>query len=685
VIPSWQILVENFDGVSLPTLPANWLSAAGNGTGGAWRTCTASSPCTYVHNPAPVPHSGSNLVSLNSYALPAGRTALLATPAFSLAGLSGAKVSFWMYRDASNGSDYVEVWTNGSANLTGATLLGTVNRYKGASPVVSAAGWYQYVFNLPGSLATNYVIFNGVSGFGNDISIDDVSIAIPPATPTISAVSGSNGQATVTFTPPTSNGGSAITGYTVSSVPAGGVDATPGSTALTHTLTGLTNGVAYTFTVTANNVAGSGTPAISLNSVTPAGPPGAPAISNATASDASATVKFSAPSSDGGSPVTGYTVTSNPGNITASGPASPITVFGLTSGVAYTFTVTATNNAGTGVASNPSNSVIPITVTLPGAPTAVSALAGDTQIIVSFTAPADTGGGVISGYTVTCNPGGATATGSNTPIMVAGLANGTDYTCSVTATNSAGVSSASALAIPSPSGCGGTINGQVQGITAGNCTVSAETLQVHFPPVTSFLIPGWNLLGNSTDTPLDVGAALGDTSQVTSVWKWIPATGNWAFYAPSMGAGLDAYTKSKGYDVLAQIKGGEGFWVNAKTVFTLQFPAGNTIRTAYYQDQTDPTQNKLLKGWNLIATGDNQTPRQFNQDLSVILPAAGVTPLNVTTIWAWDSIVSNWYFYAPNLDASNGLVSYISNKGYLDFTEKSRTLYPASGFWVNKP
>jgi YVTN family beta-propeller protein len=46
---------------------------------------------------------------------------------------------------------------------------------------------------------------------------------------------------------------------------------------------------------------------------------------------------------DGGSTITGYQVTSNPGGIIASGATLPITVSGLTNGVTYTFTATVTN------------------------------------------------------------------------------------------------------------------------------------------------------------------------------------------------------------------------------------------------------------------------------------------------------------------------------------------------------
>ena len=89
-------------------------------------------------------------------------------------------------------------------------------------------------------------------------------------------------------------------------------------------------------------------------------PPGAPTIGTATAGDASATVTFTAPANLGiPATIIQYTVTSSPGGITATGTASPIIVTGLTNNTSYTFTVTATNATGTGLASDASNSVVP--------------------------------------------------------------------------------------------------------------------------------------------------------------------------------------------------------------------------------------------------------------------------------------------------------------------------------------
>jgi len=87
--------------------------------------------------------------------------------------------------------------------------------------------------------------------------------------------------------------------------------------------------------------------------------PDPPRNVTATAGDGIAIVSFDPPKSDAGSPVTVYTVTSHPGKIKASGKQSPITVKGLTNGRTYTFSVTASNSVGTGIASEACNSVTP--------------------------------------------------------------------------------------------------------------------------------------------------------------------------------------------------------------------------------------------------------------------------------------------------------------------------------------
>ena len=83
------------------------------------------------------------------------------------------------------------------------------------------------------------------------------------------------------------------------------------------------------------------------------GTPGAPIIGVGTPGNLQATIAFTAPASTGGSPITTYTASC--GGLSANGNFSPITVTGLTNGVQYTCTVTATNALGTG---SPSGSVM---------------------------------------------------------------------------------------------------------------------------------------------------------------------------------------------------------------------------------------------------------------------------------------------------------------------------------------
>jgi hypothetical protein len=137
-------------------------------------------------------------------------------------------------------------------------------------------------------------------------------------------------------------------------------------------------------------------------------------------------------------------------------PPTSVTIPGLVPGVIYQFQVLASNGQGSSAPSAPSNT-IPVGISLPGTPSAVTAVAGDAQAAVSWTLPQSVNG--ITSYTVTARVNGVnsgiTATvqppppgSSSGSAIVSGLANGVAYTFTVHASNNAGEGLESAPSLP---------------------------------------------------------------------------------------------------------------------------------------------------------------------------------------------------------------------------------------------
>jgi len=276
---------------------------------------------------------------------------------------------------------------------------------------------------------------------------------VEPGAPIITSVVPGNTQATVFFTP-FSTGGSPIQLYSVKVYDGLTLVNTVSGVQSPITVTGLTNCKTYTFTVTATNSIGTGPESAPSAGVIPDTVPVSPTMGLATAGNALATVTFTGVTPAAGcNPILSYTVTSNPGGITAVVPGatpSPITapVAPLVNGTTYVFTVTATNAIGTGTPSLTSNPVIPATV--PGAPSIVSVTPGNAQATVTFTAPVSNGGIPITSYRVTATPtvGAAVVQTASvapfSPYTVTGLTNGVVYTFTVAATNGMGTGADSA-------------------------------------------------------------------------------------------------------------------------------------------------------------------------------------------------------------------------------------------------
>ncbi len=178
-----QILTEGFEGGAFP--PAGWLNihTTGADPDALWESATTGADGGDANGgPFTVdPHSGTGMAQFRSYDFLFGNASALITSPVSLTTPGSKVVSFWMYRDNgyNNNADSVSVYINTSAGLTGATLLGVVQRFKGFSPIVTGAdGWYRYSFVIPGGFntATNYFTFLAVSDYGNNMFIDDITV-----------------------------------------------------------------------------------------------------------------------------------------------------------------------------------------------------------------------------------------------------------------------------------------------------------------------------------------------------------------------------------------------------------------------------------------------------------------------------------------------------------------------------
>ncbi|MEU8149440.1 fibronectin type III domain-containing protein [Nonomuraea sp. NPDC048901] len=342
----------------------------------------------------------------------------------------------------------VNITAKGTAN-------GMIRVYPGGQQSVPSGGSIAYQPNdfwsslVPVKLGPGgtFVILN--TGSANiSVAVDTFDYyraATVPAPPSGVTATAGQGRATVKWRGP-SDGGAPITGYTVTSTPGGKTASVPAGT-LEATLTGLTDGTGYTFTVSAVNTAGTGPESAPSDPVRPqpADVPMPPPGLLVTPLDQRVDVQW-VPAVDGGSAITGYTVTVQPGGRSVdTAPDTTVTsVTGLADGTAYTVSVVARNAAG---ASAPSTAkpVTPSASLPPGPPDHLRAgLPASGSVQLTWDPPAVTGTSPVTSYTVTASPGGKTATVTGTTATLSGLDPATAYTFTVRAANASGTGVAGA-------------------------------------------------------------------------------------------------------------------------------------------------------------------------------------------------------------------------------------------------
>lgn len=265
-------------------------------------------------------------------------------------------------------------YNNGSATVayTAAPTGGTATTFTATSTPGSFTGTGTSPITVTGlQSATSYtftVSAANANGTLTSAASSSITATTVPQAPTIGTATLASGQSytgsasiSVPFTAG-ATGGTAVSSFTVtsSSGATGSGSASPISVSET---VGNPTSTARTYTVTATNANGTSAASSVSNSIAAVSVPQAPTIGAVAdgGTGTTATVAYTA-NATGGAAVSTFTATSSPGGLTGTG-SSPITVSGLTAGTAYTFTVRATNSAGTSAASAASSSVTPLVPT----------------------------------------------------------------------------------------------------------------------------------------------------------------------------------------------------------------------------------------------------------------------------------------------------------------------------------
>ena len=336
--------------------------------------------------------------------------------------------------------------------------------------------------------------------------------ATVPGTPAAPTVTPGNGQLTVEWEAPASNG-SDIEGYQVRYILSSADESDDDNWTVrnagnnkSYVIASLTNGESYDVQVLATNGVGDSlwSPTATGAPVAPppsATAPDAPVITGVTPGNGQLAITWNAPTSDGGAAIMSYTLRHKPtsGSIwtqVSKGPNDRShTIGNLANGTQYDVEVLATNGVDDSGWSSTSTGTPRTTPSAPAAPTVTP---GNATLSVTWTAP-NTGGSVITGYDVRyiltsatdkadANWTDANDSGTDTTHTIASLTNGESYDVQVRAQNVAG-------------------NGGWSTTTTGTPVAPSQPVTVPDAPVGLVLTPGDLRLTMEWMPPSDDGGA----------------------------------------------------------------------------------------------------------------------------------------------------------------------------------
>ncbi|WP_083941745.1 Ig-like domain-containing protein [Sanguibacter suarezii] len=375
--------------------------------------------------------SGSMQVEVPFRVTASGRVLATASP-FTILGSAGDETRVDVLTGSSNPFPGQPLTVTG-AQVTAGTGTAAVS---GSSVVVRPAEGFV------GALTVRYRLRDATNDPLREVEgLITVNVRDKPAAPTAPRVGDVTSQTVVLSWDAPVNNGAPITGYRLTRN--GGQTTLCATT--TCTVTGLTNGTDYTFTVSAQNAVGWSAESAPSAKATPDAVPDVPGAPTLVAGDRQVTVSWAAPANQG-TPITQYTVMLSNGQ-TRVVNATTAAFTGLDNGTAYTAQVRAHNGATPpegGPWSRPSDTAVP--AGLPGAPTVsvdgTSSSALGTYINIRWTA-APPNGAPIKSYRVAAYAGASlvseqTVGADQLAWSLSNVTKGVDYTFRVSAFNGAG-------------------------------------------------------------------------------------------------------------------------------------------------------------------------------------------------------------------------------------------------------
>ena len=255
--PVTMIYSEPFSGT---TIPSGWTAQANVGSTPNWSVVSTSA------NPNIAGGTG-NYATLDARGSYLNVDSSLISKGYDLSAYAGIALSFNTYLNYwNNSAGDVDISNDGGISWTNVWQKGPGTNGTSYGPSTELVD----ITHLAAGKANVKVRFHYTTNdYGSYWDVDDFTlygaVNATPGPPTITSVKAGDTQASIYFSPPVSDGGSPITGYSVSS----SLGTTAPSLSIPITISGLTNNTPYTFTVTALNANGLGTPSTPSYSVTP--------------------------------------------------------------------------------------------------------------------------------------------------------------------------------------------------------------------------------------------------------------------------------------------------------------------------------------------------------------------------------------------------------------------------------